>query len=56
LKNVICPKCKRKTSVKIRNDTGLRNYPLYCKLCKKITVINAKHGRIRIINEPDTEP
>jgi ribosomal protein L44E len=55
LKNVICPECDRKTGIKIRDDTDLKNYPLYCKLCKKETVINVKRGKI-IIKEPDTEP
>ena len=30
-----CPICGGKTRNKIRADTELRNYPLYCPKCKK---------------------
>ncbi|MCL1965109.1 MAG: cysteine-rich KTR domain-containing protein [Firmicutes bacterium] len=31
---IICPVCKNKTRVKIREDTELVNFPLFCPKCK----------------------
>lgn len=30
-----CPVCGNKTRDRIREDTGLKNYPLYCPKCKQ---------------------
>lgn len=30
---VICPICKNKTRLKIREDTELKNFPLFCPKC-----------------------
>lgn len=39
---IICPICGNKTRDRVREDTVLKNYPLYCPKCKKETLINAK--------------
>ena len=51
---VLCPICNNKTRIKIRDDTELINFPLFCPKCKKETLINIKHGNI-IIREPDAK-
>lgn len=51
---VFCPICNNKTRTKIRNDTELINFPLFCPKCKQETIINMKRGNI-IIREPDAE-
>ena len=51
---VLCPICKNKTRIKIRDDTELINFPLFCPKCKQETLINIKHGNI-IIREPDAK-
>lgn len=38
---IICPICGNKTRDRVREDTVLKNYPLYCPKCKKETLINA---------------
>lgn len=43
---VLCPVCGRKTHNKIREDSVLKNYPLYCPKCKQETLINAKDLQI----------
>lgn len=48
-----CPVCRNKTRDRIRADTVLRNYPLYCPKCKQETLINAEKMQITIIKEPD---
>ena len=50
---VYCPICSIKTRDKIRTDTILKNYPLYCPRCKKETIIDAKNMKITVITEPD---
>ena len=51
---VLCPVCRNKTRDKIRDDTVLKNYPLYCPKCKQETLIEAKKLQIAVIKEPDT--
>ena len=51
---VLCPICNNKTRTKIRNDTELINFPLFCPKCKQETIINMKSGNI-IIREPDAK-
>lgn len=50
---VYCPICGNKTRNKIREDTILRNYPLYCPKCRHETLIKAKNFQLTVITEPD---
>ncbi|MDY4278249.1 MAG: cysteine-rich KTR domain-containing protein [Faecalicoccus sp.] len=50
----MCPMCGRKTRTKIRKDTVLVNFPLFCPKCRKETLIDLKQGNI-IIKEPDAQ-
>ena len=50
---LFCPICGSKTRDKIRNDTVLKNYPLYCLKCKKETLIEVQKLQIIVIKEPD---
>lgn len=50
---LICPVCASKTRVKIRGDTELVKFPLFCPKCKQETLINAKQLKISVIKEPD---
>ncbi|TWP23176.1 conjugal transfer protein [TM7 phylum sp. oral taxon 349] len=34
--------CKRKARLKIRNDTEITNFPLYCPKCKLEVLVNIK--------------
>lgn len=52
---VICPICQNKTRLKIREDTILVNFPLYCPKCKQETLINVLKFKISIIKEPDAQ-
>ena len=47
--------CAGKTRVKIKEDTELRNFPLYCPKCRNETLIDLKQGNITIIKEPDAQ-
>ena len=50
---VLCPVCGNKTRNKIREDTILINYPLYCPKCRQETLIEAKKLQVTVITEPD---
>ena len=50
---VLCPICNNKTRIKLRTDTELKNFPLFCPKCKRETLINAKELQITVIKEPD---
>ena len=52
---ILCPSCKSKTRSRIRKDTILKNYPLYCPKCKKEVLIDAKELQITVIKEPDAK-
>ena len=50
---VKCPVCHSKTRVKIRDDTVLEKFPLFCPKCRQETLINVKSLKIVVIKEPD---
>lgn len=50
---LLCPICGNKTRIKIRQDTVLINFPLYCPKCKKENLINVKYLNTLVITEPD---
>ena len=39
---IYCPVCGNKTRTMIREDTELKNFPLYCPKCKQETIINVQ--------------
>ena len=50
-----CPICGNKTRDRLREDTILINYPLYCPKCKQETLITAKKMQITVITVPDAQ-
>mgnify|MGYP004428268641 FL=1 len=50
---ILCPVCGGKTRSKIRKDTLLLNYPLYCPKCKQETLIHVEKFKISVVKEPD---
>ena len=51
----IYPICKNKTRVKLRVDTVLKNFSLFCPKCKQESLIEARELQVSIIakTEPD---
>ena len=45
---VYCPVCGNKTRTMIREDTEMKNFPLYCPKCKKETSINAQDMKVTL--------
>jgi len=52
---LLCPVCGNKTRLKVREDTILEKFPLYCPKCKQETLINVKQMNMSIIKEPDAQ-
>ena len=52
---LLYPICKNKTRIKVRGDTELINFPLYCPKCKQETLINVKQLNTTVIKEPDAQ-
>ena len=52
---ILCPFCGSKTRLKIRDDTVLENFPLYCPKCRKESLINVKNQIVTIVKEPDAK-
>lgn len=55
-KFLLCPICGNKTRDRIRQDTVLKNFPLFCPKCKQETIINVEQMNITVIKEPVAKP
>lgn len=53
MKWLLCPLCGNKTRNRIREDTILKNYPLYCPKYRQEVLIEVKDLQVTIIKEPD---
>ena len=52
---ILCPNCTGKTRIRIREDTILSHFPLFCPKCRQETLIDAEQLKISIIKEPDAK-
>ena len=50
---VLCPVCGNKTRIKVRPDTVLENFPLFCPKCRQETLISVKEMNTAVIKKPD---
>lgn len=46
-----CPICGCKTCNKIRQDTVMANYPIYCPKCIQETLINVKDMQVVVCKD-----
>ncbi|MDY4447978.1 MAG: cysteine-rich KTR domain-containing protein [Gemmiger sp.] len=46
---LLCPRCRKKTKVKILPETVLLHFPLYCPRCKKESIISV--AKLKMILE-----
>ena len=46
---LLCPVCGNKTRLKLRPDTVLENFPLYCPKCKQERLINVKEFQTAVV-------
>ena len=52
---LLCPICKSKTRIKLREDTELKNFPLFCPKCRQEALINVRQLNTTVIKEPDAQ-
>lgn len=52
---ILCPICGNKTRIKVREDTELRKFPLFCPKCRQENLINVSKLKITVVKEPDTK-
>lgn len=50
---LLCPNCNSNTRTKIRSNTVLSNFSLYCPKCKHVTIVNVENMNMTIVKEPD---
>ncbi|QAT60998.1 conjugal transfer protein [Acidilutibacter cellobiosedens] len=50
-----CPVCGNKTRTKVRSNTILINFPLYCPKCKQERTVNVQQFKVKVIKEPDAK-
>lgn len=53
---ILCPICDGKTRDKIRKDTIMKNYPVFCPKCKREILINVENYNVTEIQEPAAKP
>ncbi|MDE6232385.1 MAG: cysteine-rich KTR domain-containing protein [Lachnospiraceae bacterium] len=52
---IFCPVCGSKTRMRIRSDTEIKKFPLFCPKCKQENLINVKSLKVIVIKEPDAK-
>lgn len=48
---LLCPICHNKTRIKIKENTVLKNFPLFCPKCKQESLINAERLTVSVIDK-----
>lgn len=43
---IFCPDCGSKTRLRLRQDTVLKHFPLFCPKCRKENLIDAKNFEV----------
>lgn len=46
---IMCPVCGSKTRNKVREDTVIKMYPLFCPKCKQETLIEIEKFKMKVI-------
>ncbi len=52
---ILCPVCNSKTRIKARDDTVLKNFPLFCPKCRQEMLIDFINLKLKIVTEPDAK-
>ena len=52
---ILCPVCGNKTRNRIREDTELKHFPLYCPKCRRECLVDAKDLDVRVIKDYQNE-
>lgn len=44
-----CPVCRGKTRTKVKRETVLQEFPLFCPKCKRETIVNVDQYNITVV-------
>ncbi|MBO5352009.1 MAG: cysteine-rich KTR domain-containing protein [Lachnospiraceae bacterium] len=50
---VKCPICGNKTRNKVRKDTVLKRFPLFCPKCKRQTLIEVENLLVKVVEQQE---
>lgn len=50
---VKCPICGNKTRNKVRRDTVLKRFPLFCPKCKRQTLIEVENLLVKVVEQQE---
>ena len=48
---ILCPICGNKTRNRIREDTKLKHFPLYCPKCRQESLVDVKGLVVKVIKD-----
>ncbi len=48
---LLCPVCRSKTRVRIREDTVLHNFLLFCPKCKREALVDVAHFSMTLLQK-----
>lgn len=54
-KLLLCPICNNKTRTKLREDTVLLNFLLFCPKCKQETLVNVQNMNMSVMAPPTSQ-
>ena len=46
-----CPKCGKKTRIKLQKTTQMKNFLLYCQWCKRESIVNVENFKVTVIEK-----
>ena len=52
---LLCPLCGGNTRSRVRADTILFRYPLYCPKCRRETLVQVQQFHMTVLKEPDAK-
>lgn len=52
---ILCPECRGKTRIQIREDTVLENFPLFWPKCKRTFLIAVHRRIVERLEKPDAQ-
>lgn len=50
---IYCPICGGKTHTMVREDTELKNFPLYCPKCRQESLVDVKEMAVLVRSDKD---
>ncbi|MGN0695161.1 MAG: cysteine-rich KTR domain-containing protein [Oscillospiraceae bacterium] len=46
---LLCPSCRGKTRIRLRQDTVMKSFPLFCPKCRREMLIDVCNMKVNVI-------